>query len=241
MLNQKSFFINQKNLRDQQFFQKRKPFPIIIITAILLLICYILWQKTEQVKNKVDLSSKNEAEKTNEQKINQAEVAKTQFLQIKDDTIKIANINDALAISQKYFTTDLQTKVKQNLTNNLSEGEKLNLFWQAIEGNVSLIEDIIEITATTIDETHVKLAIETKNAIFELTLIWENDNWRYDGEEKIIYIKDETGKLYKVVTKEEAEYEIINNEYGQKISQLKDGQAILSDESEASTSSAITN
>ena len=217
---------------------------ILFVLTLLLFLSYLLQSHFGKNKNSlkpVTESSVIENNLENISAINEAtNAAKNQFLEMKDNVKKITNINDALAISQKYFTTNLQTKIKQNLTDNLSEEEKLNLFWQTVKGNVSLIEDITEVTATTIDESHVKLVVETKFTILELILVWENNAWRYNGEEKITHIIDEVGKTYKVVTKNEAEYEIITDKNGKEIFRLmKDGQAILDDIASTSAATVI--
>ena len=59
-------------------------------------------------------------------------------------------------------------------------------------------------------------------------------------QETTTAIIDEAGKTYKIVTKKEAEYETVIDEKGQKIQRLKDGQAILDEETEASASAAIS-
>lgn len=216
---------------------------VIFVAGLLLISSYLLHSHSRQ-QNLIDKSSVSlkEATESSTGSIDKDELAKTaksQFLQMKADADKIDSVDNALIASQKYFTSALQEKINQNLIDNSDEEAKLNLFWQTINGNVSLIEDITDVTAEAIDKTHVKLTITTKFTILEIVLVWENDAWRYDGEEKITHIIDETGKTYKIVTKEEAEYETVIDEKGQKNQRLKDGQAVINDEFEASAPAVI--
>ena len=220
---------------------KLKIFLVLFVLVLLLFLSYLLqfrFNKDKDLFKSPTESSIIENNLENETATNEAALAaKNQFLKMRDDADKIKNVDDALAVSQTYFTTNLQEKIQQNWNNYVTEDEKLNSFWTTITGNVSLIEDITEITAEAIDQTHVKLAVKTKFTVLELVLVWEDNAWRYNGEEKITHIIDETGKNYKIVTEEEAEYETVTDEKGEKIQRLKDGQAIL-DKNTASTSAA---
>lgn len=233
MLDKNFSSINKLECPTQQNFKRKYLLLFIVMIVIFLFISYLFWQKKiqrETIPEQILKKNEQIIEKSQEQKIDQVEIAKDQFLQMKMAINKIQNIDDALALSQKYFTINLQTKINQNIADSSDEKEKLNLFWETVKGNVALIEDVNQIDGTAIDDTHIKLTIETKFTILELILVWENNAWRYNGEEKITHIIDEIGKTYKVVTKNEAEYEIITDKNGKEIFRLmKDGQAILDD------------
>jgi len=224
---------------------KLKIFLLLFVLALLLFLSYLLQFRFNKEKNSFNSTTETPVIENNLKDIsaiNEAtNAAKNQFLQMRSAADKIKNVNDALAVSQTYFTVNLQEKIQQNLTNFTTEEEKLNSFWQTVKGNVSLIEDVSKVTATFIDQAHIKLIVETKFTILELVLVWEDNAWRYNGEEKIIGIIDETGKTYKIVTEETAEYETVTDENGKEIFRLmKDGQAILDEEIEASAPAAIS-
>ena len=217
---------------------------VLFVITLLLFLSYLLQFRFNKEKNSFKSSTETpviENSLENSVATNEAALAaKNQFLEMKNAAEKIENANEALIVSQTYFTANLQEKIQQNWTKYTTENEKLNSFWDTITGDVSLIEDVSNVEAEVIDATHIRLAIATQSRILTIILTWEDNAWRYNGEETTTAIIDETGKTYKIVTKEEAEYETVTDEKGQKVQRLKDGQAILNDEIEASASAAIS-
>ena len=119
---------------------KLKIFLVFFVLALLLFLSYLLQSRFNKKKN----SFKSPAESAviennleNETATNEAALAaKNQFLEMKNAASEIKSVNDALTVSQTYFTTNLQEKIQQNWTKNSTEDEKLNSFWTAIAGNV---------------------------------------------------------------------------------------------------------
>lgn len=234
-----AFNVYNKSMLNKNF--KLKIFLVLFVITLLLFLSYLLQFRFNKEKNSFKSSTETPAIENNlknETATNEAALAaKNQFLEMKNAASEIKSVNDALIVSQTYFTTNLQEKIQQNWTKDSTEDEKLNSFWTTIAGNVSLIEDVSNVEAEIIDTTHIRLAIATQSRILTIILAWENNAWRYNGEETTTAVIDETGKTYKIVTKEEAEYETVTDEKGQKVQRLKDGQAILDN---AASASAVT-